>query len=512
MDKNLSRKIIADTRESEETRVAIIEGGRLAEIFIERMGDRQKAGEIYKARVDSVLPGISAAFISIGEGRNAFLYLNDAQGMEIFEGQELIVQVTKMARKNKGARVTPRISLPGRYLVLVPGGGEAGVSRRIASDGERKRLRALAKEIRGELSSSDALSMDTRDFGLIVRTAAEGIDAEALKEDARSLAALWRDIEREAENQPAPFLLYRDLGPLGRVLRDEVHGDVDEIIVDSEEELRHVQDFIASHYRESRPHVAFYQGLTPIFEYYGIEAEIEQALDRKVWLKSGAYLVIEPTEALTVIDVNTGKFTGGLDMRHTTLATNLEAADEIARQLRLRSIGGIVVVDFIDMDYEEDRKKLLARLDEVFQADRSRARAFGVTQLGLVEITRKRGRPDLRSTLTRGCPFCSDNGWVLREDTVALSVKRFLRKIAYANRSEAMLIQTNAEIARYIGETYLPAWEEDLSRKILVAGMPDFAWALYRVELQGPLDAVERHARQMERKEAHVIVYRVPAS
>ena len=507
----LDRKIIADTREPEETRVAILEDGRLAELFIERMWDRQRAGEIYKARVDSVVLGINAAFLSIGDGHNAFLYLNDAQGMDVFEGQDLVVQVTKTARKNKGARVTPRISLPGRYLVLVPGGGEAGVSRRIADEGERKRLRHIAKELRGMSNGPGGVAPGAADFGLIIRTAAEGVDAETLAADVQSLLALWREIEHNAAAQQAPCLLYRDLGPLGRVLRDEVHGAVDEIIVDTDEEFRNVNEYVAGLYETDRPQVSLYPGLTPIFEQYGIEQDIEQALDRKVWLRSGAYLVIEHTEALTVIDVNTGKFTGGLDMRHTILATNLEAADEIARQLRLRSIGGIVVVDFIDMEPEEDRAKLLARLDEVFQDDRSRARVFSMTQLGLVELTRKRDRADLRSVLTRGCPFCGDCGWVLREDTVALSIKRFLRKIIQANRAGAVLLQANDMVARYVAGTYLPLWEAELGRRILIAGMPDFAWSRYRVELQGPVEAVERRAAQIERKESQVVVHRVPA-
>ena len=213
-----------------------------------------------------------------------------------------------------------------------------------------------------------------------------------------------------------------------------------------------------------------------------------------------------------MIDVNTGKYVGDLDMRHTTLATNLEAADEVARQLRLRSIGGIVVVDFIDMEFEEDRKKLLDRLEEVFQLDRSRARVFSMTQLGLVELTRKRGRPDLRSVMTRGCPFCNDNGWVLREDTLALSIKRFLRKIAQTNRAEALLLQANSMVAQYVRDTYLAMWERELDVKILVAGMPDFAWSKYRIELQGTLSAVEHRAHQLERREeSSIVVHRVPA-
>ena len=509
-DKNSDRKIIADTLENEETRVAILDNGRLADIFVERMWDHQKAGEIYKARVESVLPGINAAFVSIGDGRNAFLYLNDAKGINVCPNQELVVQVTKTARKNKGARVTPRLSLPGRYLVLIPHGDEAGVSRRIASEDERKRLRHFAKELRGD------------DFGIIVRTAAEGVDGEALINDVESLMTLWREIEYNATRQQAPCLLYKDMGLLGRVLRDEVRDDIDEIVVDGEDELENVKNFVSMLYsggkernasKQPRPNVSLYRGVVPIFEYYGIEREIEQALERKVWLRSGAYLFIEHTEALTVIDVNTGKYVGdalgGMSMRHTVLDTNLEAAEEIARQLRLRAVGGIVVIDFIDMEFEEDRQRLLARLEEVFHSDRSRASVFSITQLGLVELTRKRGRPDLRSILTRSCPFCSDNGWVLREDTVAMSIKRFLRKVGHANKSEAVLMQANATVAKYVNDLYLNSWEEELGRKILIAGIPDFAWSKYRIEAQGTHEVIERRARQMERRESAIIVHRV---
>lgn len=500
-DKKISdRKIVADTLENEETRVAILEDGRLAEIFIERMWDHQKAGEIYKARVESVLPGINAAFVSIGDGRNAFLYLNDARGMTVVPNQEIVVQVTKTARKNKGARVTPRISLPGHYLVLVPHGEEAGVSRRIVSEEERRRLRHFARELRGD------------DFGIIIRTAAEGVDEEALVQDVQSLLAQWREIEHNASCQSAPCLLYRDMGLLGRVLRDEVHGDIDEILVNGKDEFENVKNFVSMLYGDERPSVTLYRGVVPIFEYYGIEREIEQALERKVWLRSGAYLVMEHTEALTVIDVNTGKYIGDRDMRHTVLDTNLEAADEIARQLRLRAIGGIVVIDFIDMEFEEDRQCLLTRLEEVFQSDRSRARVFSMTQLGLVEITRKRGRLDLKSVLTRGCPFCSDNGWVLREDTVAMSMKRFLRKVGHANRAEAVLLQANSAVAQYVRETYLSFWEEELGCRILIAGMPDFPWSRYRIEAQGTCEAIERRVKQMERRESTVVVHRVSSA
>lgn len=498
--KAVIRKIVANCVDPEETRVAILEDGRLADLFVERMWERQKAGEIYKARVESVLPGIHASFVNLGDGRNAFLYLNDARGIDLRPNLELLVQVSKTARKNKGARVTSRISLPGRYMVLVPNGKEAGVSKRIQDEDERKRLKAIARELRGD------------DYGIIVRTAAEGVDDESLAHDLEALLALWREIEHNGGVQSAPCLLYRDLGLLGRVLRDELTDSVSEIIVDGEEEYESVKNNLSLFTGDDSPEVSLYGGSLPLFDFYGIEKEIEAALERKVWLKSGAYLIIDYTEALTVIDVNTGKFIGMTDLRHTVLDTNLEAAGEIARQLRLRAIGGIVVIDFIDMDYEEDREALLARLEEVFQNDRYRARIFGVSRLGLVEITRKRARPDIRSTLARSCPFCGGSGWVLREDSVSMAVKRFLRKVALSNRSDAFLLEANPAVAQYMAETYLPLWEEELGRKIFLAAVPGFAWSKFRLEAQGNLELVERRIEQMESREARPVVYRTSSS
>ena len=496
---NADRKIIANCIDPEETRVAIIEDGRLADLFVERMWERQKAGEIYKARVESVLPGIHASFVNLGDGRNAFLYLNDARGLDLQPNKELLVQVTKTARKNKGARVTSRISLPGRYVVLVPGGQESGVSKRIVDENERKRLKAIARELRG-------------DYGIIVRTAAEGVDDESLAHDVETLLALWREIEHTGRTQSAPCLLYRDLGLLGRVLRDELTEQVSEIIVDGPEEFENVGGHLSSLCGGEPPELSLYKGTIPLFEHYGVEKEIDAALERKVWLESGAYLIIDHTEALTVIDVNTGKFIGKTDLRHTVLETNLEAASEIARQLRLRAIGGIVVIDFIDMDFEEDRSRLLRRLEDVFQPDRYRARVFGVSQLGLVEITRKRARPDIRSMLTRSCPACGGGGWVFREDTIAMTIKRFLRKVSFANRAEALLLEANDAVAQYIFETYLTLWEAELGRKIYIAAAPDFAWSKFRLEAQGGVDQVERRIEQMEKREARIIVYRTASS
>jgi ribonuclease G len=484
----LDRKIIANTIENEEMRVAILEDNSLAEVFIERLWENQKAGEIYKARVESVLQGIGAAFINLGDGRNAFLYLKDAKGIDIRQNQELVVQVAKAARKNKGARVITRVSLPGRYLVLVPGGKEGGVSRRISSDEERKRLRLLAKSLRGE------------DYGVIIRTAAEYISEEALKKDVETLRALWNEIEYNSKKQASPCLLYRDPGLLGRVLRDELTGNVSEIVVDNKEEEENVKSYLSILYGDSIPEVTLYNGIVPVFEFYNIEQDIEAALSRKVWLKSGAWLMIEHSEAFTVIDVNTGKYVGKTDFRHTILDTNIEAASEIARQLRLRAIGGIVVIDFIDMEFDEDRQLLIEKLESVFHGDKCRARVFSVTQLGLVELTRKRSRADLRSLLMRSCPCCGETGYVLNEDTIALSIKRFLRKIGHANHTKAALIETHPAVAEYIAETYLSCWEEELERKIYIAATPSFPWNKYRLDIQGTNERVMQKVSQLEKK------------
>ena len=490
------RKIIANTLDNEEVRVAIVERGRLYDLFIERMWERQRAGEIYKARVDSVLPGMNSAFLNLGDGRNAFLYLDDAKGKKLKPNDEVIVQVMKTARKGKGARVTTRLSLPGRYLVLVPAGKESGVSKRIESEEERHRLRHLAREIRPE------------GCGVIIRTAAEGIDGEDLAQDVGELLEIWREVEHNASVQPAPCLLYRDLGLLGRVLRDELTEDVSEIVVDSEEELERIRPFVERFCRGRVPEIDLYRGHVPLFDFYGIEKELETILDRKLWLESGAYLIIDQTEALTVIDVNTGKFVGRTNLRDTVLMTNLEAADEIARQLRLRAIGGIVVIDFIDMDHEEDRQRLLDRLNEAFHGDRYKARVFSVTQLGLVEITRKRARLDLRASLTRGCPFCAGTGWVLKEETVAVSVKRFLRKVSLSSKSEAILLELYPDVARHIASTYLPAWEEELNRRLFLREIDDFPWSKYRLDSQGSLAQIERRVAALKDKEATVVVHR----
>ena len=504
----MSVKIIADVRENEQSRVALLEDGKLAEIFIEfnfdddgNLSQREKSsssirqGDIFKARVETLVPAISAAFVKLSRkthstvtgANNAFMYVNEAADPSALKpGHEIIVQVVKPARKNKAPRVTPRISIPGRWLVLVPDSDESGVSRRISDINERKRLKVLADTLRDEMPG----------HGLIIRTAAEGVTEEYLRSDLQSLVALWNEISAKAESTPAPCMLYRDIGTLGRVLRDDVAGEIDEIIIDDADEFENARNFIANFSPECR-NVTLYDGITPIFEYFGIDDEIRKAVDRKVWLKSGAYLVIDQTEALTVIDVNTGKFTSEPDMRHTVLSTNKEAAEEIARQLRLRSIGGIIVVDFVDMDNDTDRHELLAHFQKHLSNDRMKPKIFSLTRLGLVELTRKRERPDLRSVLMRSCPVCGD-GFFEREESIAMSLKRFLRKVTSANNAQAFVIGADNYSAQYISR-YLDDWQKELRKKIFVVGNDSFMRGKFRLEFQGNISDAENVIRNLRR-------------
>lgn len=500
MNKLSGKKIIANLIDHEEVRIAILdEKGKLREIFIERMLDNQRTGEIYKARVDSVLPGINSAFLNLGDGRNGFLYLDDVRGIDVKPGIEMLVQVVKNARKGKGARVSPRISLAGRYLVLIPGGHETGVSKRIEDEAQRAKLRNILKEIRPE------------GYGLIIRTVAEGCEEDWLRDDVAELLTEWETIKRNAEKNSAPCLIHKDLGLFERVMRDELTGDIDEIVVDTEEDKENVEALARKFFPGDDIDVSYYKSKTSLFDVYNIENQLAELQDRKVWLSSGAYLVIDQTEALTVIDVNTGKFVGSKNLNDTVFKTNMEAAAEIARQLRLRAIGGIVVVDFIDMDTDEDRQNLISQLQELFKSDRHKARVYGVTGLGLVEITRKRARTDIRAALSRGCPFCGGLGLVAREENVAMQIKRFIRKVSASTRTEALLIEAYPVIAEYIAETFLVLWEEEFEKRLFIRGCSDFSWGKYRLDCQGGLAHVEHRISVLE-KEGCAVVHRTTSA
>lgn len=501
MNGQSGKKIIANLIDTEEARIAILDGrGKLSDIFIERMLDNQRTGEVYKARVDSVLPGINSAFLNLGDGRNGFLYLNDVRGTDVKPGDEMLVQVVKNARKGKGARVSPRISLAGRYMVLIPGGHETGVSKMIKSEEDRARLRVFLKEVRPE------------GYGLIIRTVAESCDEELLRVDMEELLAEWAIVRRNADKNSAPCLIHKDLGLLERVMRDELTCEVDEVVVDNYDDRENIEALIHKYFPGNKVDVNYYKSKTPLFEVYNVENQIAELQDRKVWLSSGAYLVIDQTEALTVIDVNTGKFIGSKNLNDTVFKTNMEAAAEIARQLRLRAIGGIVVVDFIDMNTDEERLNLTNQLEALFRPDRYKARVYGVTGLGLVEITRKRARNDLRSAVSRCCPFCGGLGMVTKEDSMAMQIKRFIRKVSASSRSEAMLIETYPAIAEYIAGTSLQLWEEEFRKRIFIRCRPDFSWGKYRLDCQGTLAHVEHCAEALDKKEGRTVVHRTSAA
>ncbi|MDR7445103.1 MAG: Rne/Rng family ribonuclease [Armatimonadota bacterium] len=459
----MKREIFANV-EPFEVRVAVREDGELVNLFIER--DEPVVGNIYKGRVANVLRGMDAAFVDIGLARNAFLHVSDVRahrigGEELEDaigrgaiqqrlrpGQEIIVQVTKEPTGTKGARVTTYVALPAYYLVLMPTVSYVGVSRKIESEAERKRLREIAERIR------------PAKMGLIVRTAAQGASERDLQNDLRYLLSVWNRV---------PALLYQDLRLIRRVVRDLFTEEVSRFVVDSPREYEQIADLVKSYAPHLRSRLELYRGEEPVFEHFGIEREIQNALRRKVWLPSGGYLVIDRTEAFTVVDVNTGKYVGKTDLETTILHTNLEAAREVVRQIRLRDIGGIILVDFIDMENEQHRRQVLRTLEEAIRSDRARTHLIDLTQLGLVELTRKRVYQDLEHVLRVPCPYCEGRGRVLSPRTVANQIRRELSRTVRTVQAPVVAVHVHplvhAELFRE-GDAWLVALEEATGRRV----------------------------------------------
>ncbi len=472
----MGREIIANI-EATETRVAVMEHETLVNLFIER--SEPVAGNIYKSRVNNVLPGMDAAFVDIGLERNAFLHVEDIRsqrldGEEVEEsfgkgaiaerlrsGQEILVQVTKEPMGSKGARVTTYVALPAHYLVLMPTVNYAGVSRRITSEPERKRLRQIADRIRPE------------GMGVIVRTAAEGAAEALLADDVAFLQQMWERVLERARAAKAPALVYQDLKLIRRVVRDLFTEDVDRFVTDSPEEHGRVADLLGSFAPQLKERLVLHRDAEPVFEKYGVEREIDRALRRKVWLKSGGYIMIDRTEALTVIDVNTGKYVGKTDLASTILKNNLEAVGEIVRQITLRDIGGIILADFIDMEKEDHRKKVLDALHDAVQRDRAKLHVIDLTALGLVEITRKRVYQDLEEIMRAPCPYCEGRGRVLSPDTMAMRVRRELRKLTRTSKAPAILVEVHPQVAGALfreGAGWVRALEESCDKRLRVRG------------------------------------------
>lgn len=413
-----------------EVRAALLENGVVQEVHIERAARRGVISNIYKGRVIRVLPGMQAAFIEIGLQRTAFLHVSDIVrrnngdepapeepgiGELVREGDELLVQVVKDPIGNKGARLTTFITLPSRHLVLIPGGDTVGISARIEDEDERERLRNMMEEL---------LADQPLKCSVIVRTVAEGANIKALRADLKYLTKLWEVVQERCSKARVKTLVHEDLSLPLRVLRDFVTSDVEHILVDSQEDFTAMQEFAATFLPEVAPMLELYQRRRPIFDLHSIEEEINKALDRSIALKSGGYVIFDQTEAMTTVDVNTGGYVGHRNLEETIYRTNLEAAVSIARQLRLRNLGGIIIIDFIDMEVAEHRDNVLAMLEQSMQKDHSRHQIMPLSPLGLVEMTRKRTRESLQQVLCEDCPSCEGRGFLLTAETVCFEIFR----------------------------------------------------------------------------------------
>jgi ribonuclease G len=498
-----------------ETRVALVENGLLGELYIERKQERGIAGNIYKGRVERVLPGMQAAFVNIGLEKSAYLHVSDVRGTPddlkrlfsgdggregsrdredddeeapsapgsariedlLKEGQEIIVQVTKEPISTKGARTTRYISLPGRHLVFMPTVDHIGISRRISSDKERRRLRDIVESMRPPGS------------GFIVRTVADGVSEKDLKADMDFLIKLWNQVVQRTESSRCPSLIYNDLDLLLRTVRDLFTADVEKLIIDSRIEYDRIRKFIMAFMPDFSGNIELYDGAEPIFDGFGIEIEIDRALERKVWLKSGGYLIVDEMEALTAIDVNTGRFVGKKSLEDTITQTNLEAAREVAEQLRIRSIGGMIVVDFIDMDRPSNRDKVTRSFNEFLRRDRAKAAVTRISELGLIEMTRKRTRESLLHHLTEPCSHCEGKGYTKSRRTVAYELLRELRRSGNLIVGDTVLIELHPDVAQVLASSdrqYLEELEKRLQKRIVIKARGSFHMEDY--EIRSPSD------------------------
>lgn len=453
----------------EETKTAVLENGKMMEVYLDRSFQKRLAGNIYKGKVANVLPGMQAAFVSIGLERNAFLYVEDARPNNrggalpiqnlVHEGEELLVQVVKEPFGTKGARVTTHMTFPGRYVVFMPDLNTVGVSRRIKSERERERLKKIAEEVR------------VPGRGLIIRTVAEGVSADELERDVRELHNLWKLVKEKAAHRSAPALIHQELELVSWVVRDLFGEDVDRLLTNDQDTYEKIIELVQTF----EPNLCNRVSLTSsdFAEKFDLEQEVTRALRPKVWLKSGGYLVIDEAEALTVIDVNTGKYTGTKNFAETVFRTNMEAVQEIVRQIRLRNLGGIIIIDFIDMELPEHRSEVIRQLEEELKKDKTRTCVLGLTQLGLVELTRKKVRPSLSSLLERPCPYCEGKGMVLSEESVSMKACHAIRTLAEQKDSLGILVEVHPSVAAFLiggGGSHLRELEEEIGKKIIIKG------------------------------------------
>ena len=503
--------------EGPEVRLGILEDGVLVEYFLERARERGIAGNLYKARVSRVLPGMQAAFVDLGPTveRKAYLYVADVLGAGderrlldgydggdddeddgkkggggkrrsrqqtqqtrkiedlVKEGQEILVQIIKEPVGQKGARVTGYVSLPGRHCVLMPTIDKVGVSHRIASDAERKRLRKIVDEAR------------PKDAGFIIRTAAEGADDDEIRDDVDYLLKLWNQILRKSEDTRAPALVYADLDLALRTVRDMLRDNVPEMLIDNEDQYGRARRFASAFMPKYAERIKLYQGRQPIFDAFGIEEALRAAIHRRVPLKSGGSLVIDQGEALTAIDINTGSFVGKDDLEKTITRNNLEACEEVARQLRLRNIGGIIVVDFVDMDKEANRKLVWDAFHKELAKDSTRSNVTKISELGLVEMTRKRTRESLLQLVTQKCPTCEGRGVVKSTTALAHEILREIRRVGATVKTDRILVECTPAVAEMIqryDQKYIDELEKRFQKRVEIRPSAQMAVDQYKVE------------------------------
>ena len=450
-----------------ESRIAIVEDGSLAEIWVERPENERMVGDIYKGIVMAVLPGLQAAFIEIGHERTAFLQVRDmveAEDVEeeeggrrngrrsrhssyppiqklIRKGEEVLVQITKEPISTKGARVTTQLSLPGRFVVLVPGREWVGVSRKISSLSERRRLRELVSDI------------CPKGYSVIVRTEGRNQSEKEFRRDLKQLAKNHDRLVKLSKKVSAPALIHKELGMTSSIIRDLFTDNVERLVVDDKERYREIVSYLRTVSPELRKRVEYYRDRRPLFDAFKIEEGLEKANNRSVWMRRGGGLVIDHAEAGTFIDVNSARYVGSDDQEENNLNTNIEAAREIARQLRLRDIGGIIVIDFIDMNEERNRKKVVEKLIEEMKKDRARVSISSrISEFGLLEMTRQRVRPNLLHTHSEPCPMCSGTGRVMGPDTTLTKIERWLQRSYAATRERRFILQVHPDVASYILE------------------------------------------------------------
>jgi ribonuclease G len=486
-----------------ETRVALLEDGTIVEFHVDRGDDSDIAGNIYKGRVLRVLPGMQAAFVDIGLNQAAFIYVDDVyqnnfKDIENFfamrsedsenlsdeeaiplplqkrdflieellvEGQEVLVQVAKSPIGTKGARISSHISIPGRFLVLMPSSSHIGISRRIEDETERSRLKQLVHDLRKD------------NFGYIIRTAAEGESEEKIVYEMGFLTNLWENIQRKFSTAPTPSMIYQDLSISLRAVRDLLIHEVEKLVIDSRPTYEAVLSFLDTYMPSLKENVILYDGSEPVFDAYNLEGDISRALKRKVWLKSGGYILIEHTEALTAVDVNTGRYVGKHNLEETILKTNLEAVKEIAYQIRLRDIGGIIIIDFIDMEKKLNQERVVTAFREALKRDKSKTHVLPMSEMGLIQMTRKRTREPLTRILCEPCFYCDGEGYIVSRQSVCYHVYREILRNSRDVLGQRVAIRANPQVAEFLHreENHLIAnLERILSKQIVIYPEPQY--------------------------------------